>query len=79
MGRPGHRPSGSASASLSPEIIRDAEAFGIDLSGLTPEAVEERVRTARRDRWRRENAGAFADYDAFVERHGVFGDGKRLF
>jgi hypothetical protein len=33
----------------------------------------------RRERWRRENAEAIAEYNNFVARHGTFSDGPRLF
>lgn len=31
------------------------------------------------ERWIEENRKAFAEYDGFVEAHGVFSEGKRLF
>lgn len=34
---------------------------------------------ARQRAWAEENSDGFEAYDRFVERHGVFGDGRRLF
>ena len=42
-------------------------------------ALENAVREARRKQWVEEKRQAFADYDKFVETHGIFSDCKRLF
>ncbi|MBI2738535.1 MAG: type II toxin-antitoxin system CcdA family antitoxin [Rhodospirillales bacterium] len=33
----------------------------------------------RRTKWWRQNHAAFATYDKYVEKHGMFSDGVRLF
>ncbi|MGF7176769.1 type II toxin-antitoxin system CcdA family antitoxin [Azospirillum doebereinerae] len=47
-----------------------------------PESAKDRrprLTEAEKQRWMEENREAFAAYDAFVEKHGVFGDEHRLF
>jgi antitoxin CcdA len=61
------------------DLVSEAKALGINLSELFESALENAVREARRKQWVEENRQAFADYDRFVETHGVFSDGKRLF
>lgn len=65
--------------SARPELIAEAKALGINLSSVFERAVEQSVAEAKRQRWIEENRPAFDAYDAFVEKHGVFSDGKRLF
>ena len=51
----------------------------INLSATLEQALLERVRQARRTRWLDENRAALTDYNEWVERHGVYSDGLRLF
>ncbi|MBP2292716.1 type II toxin-antitoxin system CcdA family antitoxin [Azospirillum rugosum] len=48
-------------------------------TNVSAKPVEQSVAEAKRQGWIEENRPAFDAYDAFVERHGVFSDGKRLF
>jgi transcriptional regulator with XRE-family HTH domain len=52
-------------------LIAEARRFGVDLHGIVAEA--------RRQRWIEENRDALADANAFLVRHGLWSDGKRLF
>ncbi|WP_377806969.1 type II toxin-antitoxin system CcdA family antitoxin [Azospirillum sp. A29] len=38
-----------------------------------------RMTEAEKQRWTEENREAFKAYDEWVDKHGLFGDGKRLF
>jgi antitoxin CcdA len=61
------------------DLVSEAKTLGINLSEVFEGALENAVREARQKQWVEENRQAFADYDKFVETHGVFSDGKRLF
>jgi antitoxin CcdA len=61
------------------DLVSEAKTFGINLSEVFEIALENAVREARQKQWVEENRQAFADYDKFVETHGIFSDGKRLF
>lgn len=43
----------------------------MNVSRAAEAGVHEAVRSARVAAWRRENAGAIAEYNAWVEAHGV--------
>ncbi|UEM18719.1 type II toxin-antitoxin system CcdA family antitoxin [Skermanella mucosa] len=61
------------------ELVAEAKSLGIDLSEVFEEALENAVAAARRKCWIAENRQAFGDYDRFVEAHGNFNAGRRLF
>jgi antitoxin CcdA len=61
------------------DLVSEARTFGINLSEVFESALENAVLEARQKQWVEENRQAFADYDKFVETHGIFSDGKRLF
>ncbi|WP_207459302.1 type II toxin-antitoxin system CcdA family antitoxin [Azospirillum sp. SYSU D00513] len=46
---------------------------------LVARADESRAGGEHRRHWIKENRQAFADYDAFVEKHGIYSAGRRLF
>lgn len=52
-------------------LLEEARRLGVDLRKV--------VDTARQQRWREENRDAIADANAFIEGHGLWSDGKRLF
>jgi len=53
------------------EVLDQARELGIDLKQV--------VADARRRRWLEENRAAIADANAFLERYGLWSDGRRLF
>ena len=61
------------------ELVAEAKSLGISLSEVFEVALENAVAAARRKQWIEENRQAFEDYDRFVEAHGVFSAGRRLF
>lgn len=71
--------SSKADIAIPPDLMAEAEALGIDIEQTCATALESAVRQARREKWKADNREAFASFDRYVERHGVFSDGKRLF
>ena len=62
------------------EDLRSAAAgLGIDLSAVFETAIEAAVAEAKRKSWIEENREAFESSNRFVEEHGLFSDGRRLF
>lgn len=61
------------------DLVEEAKALGVNLSDVFEAALRDAVRERRRAEWTESNREAFAAYDAFVETHGVYSDGKRLF
>ena len=52
-------------------LLAEARQLGVDLRRV--------VADARRRRWAEENRQALADANAFLDRHGLWSDGRRLF
>lgn len=65
--------------SLRSDLVKRAKALGLNMSEVVDAALEEAVRAAERDAWRRENEEAIDAYNQAVERHGVFSDDWRSF
>jgi antitoxin CcdA len=67
------------SLSLPVDLVRRAKTLGLNLSQVVERALTAAIREAEQGRWRSENEQAIEQYNAFVERHGVFGDELRQF
>jgi antitoxin CcdA len=65
--------------SLSPELVRQARALGLNLSEVVERALTEAVRERARQRWLADNERAIDGYNARVDKRGVFSDGWRRF
>jgi len=68
-----------ANLSISAELIEQARALDINLSATLEQALTQAVQVRRRERWLAENREAIAQYNARIERDGVFSDGLRSF
>ena len=65
--------------SIDPDLLKSAKAAGINLSGALESRLRELLRDKARKEWLEENREAIEDYNARVERFGVFSDGLRRF
>jgi antitoxin CcdA len=61
------------------DLVAEAKALNINLSGVFDAALETAVKTARIAKWQEENGEAFAAYDKRIQSCGVFSAGKRRF
>lgn len=61
--------------SVSAELIERAREQGLNLSSLLEESLSERLRKAEGERWLAENAEAIAQYNARIERDGLWHKG----
>ncbi|SDF00305.1 type II toxin-antitoxin system CcdA family antitoxin [Limimaricola pyoseonensis] len=61
----------STSMTLDRDLLDEARTFGINISQAAENGVLSAVRRERARRWREENAGAIADYNAMIETAGV--------
>ena len=64
---------------LDATLAREARRLGVDLSAVVDRHLRQIVAEARQQRWLAENRGALADANAFLERYGLWNEGKRLF
>ncbi len=69
----------STNLSINSDLLRRARACKINLSRTLEERLTEILREQEREAWRLENAEAINDYNARIEKNGVFSDGLRSF
>jgi antitoxin CcdA len=65
--------------SVRADLIRAARARELNLSEVLERALEAAIREADRRAWLAENEAAIDEYNAQVEKRGVFSDGIRKF
>ena len=65
--------------SVNADLLRLAKELGINLSQTLESRLIEVVREESHRRWLAENADAMEDYNARIDREGVFSDGLRRF
>ena len=59
--------------------MQRAKALDLNLSDVVESALEQAIIAAEQARWLAENQEAIDYYNAFVEKHGVFGEEFRDF
>ena len=70
---------------LDPDVLARARAAGIDLSEALARAIRRELPLASDERkhaaeeWYKENKEAVDAYNKYVEEHGLFSDGQRMF
>jgi antitoxin CcdA len=64
---------------LREDLVRRARALKLNLSEVVESALEHAILELERSSWLAENQQAIDAYNAFVEKHGVFGDTHRQF
>ena len=69
----------AANVSVKSELLDAARAAGITLSATLEDALTLKLKSAHARQWRSENRAAIANYNDYVELHGVFSDGSRKF
>lgn len=72
-------PKRATSVTVNSDLLSQAKALGINISGTLEARLAEVVAEARKARWLEENAEAIESYNERVERDGVFSDGLRRF
>jgi antitoxin CcdA len=60
-----------ANVTVDPELLAEAKALGVSLSGTLDAALRQKLRAARREAFLRENADAYADARRRVEEDGL--------
>lgn len=72
-------PKKAANVSINSDLLQQAKDLKINLSATLEDELAYLIRQKRRMQWLDENRPALDDYNAFVEKHGVFSDGLRQF
>lgn len=61
----------STSMTLDSAVLDEARRLGINVSRAAESGIVAAIRAERARLWKQENAGAIADYNAFIEANGV--------
>ncbi len=72
-------PKQATNVSIDRDLLNAAREAGVNLSAALEEALREKVAAARREKWKRDNAEAIAEYNNLIEEHGIFSEGERSF
>ena len=72
-------PKKAVNVSINSDLLQQAKILKINLSATLEAELAHLIRQKRRAQWLDDNRPALDDYNAFVEKHGVFGDGQRQF
>ena len=64
---------------VSEDLLKAAKAAGLNLSQTLEQALSESLKQIARDRWLAENHEAIEYYNNYIEKHGVFSQGRRRF
>jgi len=69
----------SVNLSINSDLIARAKALKINLSRVLEDSLVQIIREKEKENWIRENAQGIEEYNARVEKDGVFSDGQRKF
>lgn len=72
-------PKKACNVSINEDLLRQAKELGINLSQTLEQELEKRVREARTRQWAEENREAIESQNRWVEKHGLWSDGLRMF
>jgi antitoxin CcdA len=72
-------PKKPTNVSVSGDLLAAARANKINLSQTLEEALREKLRKIEQQRWLEENREAIEEHNRFVQKYGVFSDGRRRF
>lgn len=63
----------ATNVTISEDLLVEAKQIGINLSQTLEDALEEKLKHARRDAWLSENRESLESYKRHVEEHGTLG------
>jgi antitoxin CcdA len=61
----------ATSLTLDSKLLDDARALGVNVSRAAEAGVAIALKQAREAEWKRENAGAIADFNSYIEENGL--------
>jgi len=64
-------PRRSTSLTLDRAMLDEAKELGVNVSRAAEKGLAADLKEAREAKWKRENAGAIEDYNAFIEENGI--------
>ena len=79
MNAQGRPPKRRTNVSIDAELLMQARRLGINLSATLESRLAELLKAERERRWVKENKAGFQAANRFLEAHGLWSDGRRLF
>ena len=61
----------ATSLTMDRQLWDDARALGVNVSRAAEAGVATALKQARTEAWKRENAGAISDFNAYIEENGL--------
>ncbi len=61
----------ATSLTMDRQLLDDARALGVNVSRAAEAGLMIALKEARETAWKRENAGAIADFNAYIEENGL--------
>jgi antitoxin CcdA len=68
-----------ANLRINGDLLAKAKNLNINLSATFEAALAEVVKERERQAWKEENKASIAAYNRYIEVHGLFNDGQRVF
>lgn len=65
--------------SINKELLAEARSLNINLSATLEQALKQKVRQAKREKWLEDNRGAIEACNELTEKEGLFADKHRVF
>jgi len=72
-------PKKATNISLNSDLVRQAKAYGINLSAMLEERLKEEIRKRKEQEWIEENREAIESQNRYIEKYGAFSDHFRAF
>lgn len=72
-------PKKACNVSVNEDLLRQARELGINLSQTLEQTLTQLVREAKARAWAEENREAIESHNRWVETHGLWSDGIRMF
>jgi len=69
----------ACNVSINEDLLRQAKELGINLSQTLERELERQVRDAKAKAWAEENREAIESQNRWIEKHGLWSDGLRMF
>ena len=69
----------ATNVSLDSELLKDAKALGVNISRAAEEGVNDAVRKAKGEAWKRENAASLEAWNEWVDVNGLPLEKYRMF
>lgn len=69
----------AVNVSIDERLLKAAKEYGVNLSQTLERAVSDALKQIQGERWLEENREAIEYYNSYIEKHGVFSQGRRRF